>query len=72
MKLVFFKFFFWLRWVFCCCARAFSGCGEWGLFFVAVRGLFIEVASLCCGAQALGVWASVVVAYRLSSCGTRT
>ena len=25
----------------------------------------------CCGAQALGAWASVVVACRLSSCGTQ-
>ena len=30
----------------CCCARAFSGCGERGLLFVAVRGLPIAVASL--------------------------
>ena len=30
----------------CCCARAFSSCGERGLLFVAVRGLLIEVASL--------------------------
>ena len=30
----------------CCCARAFSSCGEWGLLFVAVRGLLIAVASL--------------------------
>ena len=29
-----------------CCARAFSSCGEWGLLFVAVRGLLIVVASL--------------------------
>ena len=29
-----------------CCARAFSSCGEWGLLFVAVRGLLIAVASL--------------------------
>ena len=29
-----------------CCARAFSSCGEWGLLFVAVRGLLIGVASL--------------------------
>ena len=29
-----------------CCARAFSGCGEWGLLFVAVCGLLIAVASL--------------------------
>ena len=45
-----------------CCARAFSSCGarasHCGGFF-------------CCGARALGVWASVVVARRLSSCGLR-
>ena len=28
-----------------CCARAFSGCGEWGLLFVAVHRLLIAVAS---------------------------
>ena len=28
------------------CAWAFSSCGEWGLFFVAVHGLLIAVASL--------------------------
>ena len=30
----------------CCCALAFSSCGEWGLLFVAVRGLLIATASL--------------------------
>ena len=30
----------------CCCAQAFSRCGERGLLFVAVRGLLIAVASL--------------------------
>ena len=50
----------------CCCAWAFSRCGEWWLLFVAVHGLLIVVASLCCGARALGVWASVVVAHGLS------
>ena len=55
--------------------------------FVAVRGLSIVVragATLrcsvwasycggfsCCGARALGVWASVVVARGLSSCGSQ-
>ena len=29
-----------------CCVCAFSSCGEWGLLFVAVRGLLIVVASL--------------------------
>ena len=28
------------------CARAFSSCGEWGLVFVVVLGLFVVVASL--------------------------
>ena len=53
-----------------CCARAFSSCRERGLLFIAVRGLLIAVASHC-GARALGAWASVVVARRLSSCGAR-
>ena len=30
----------------CCCMWAFSSCGEWGLLFIAVRGLLIAVASL--------------------------
>ena len=30
----------------CCCARAFSSCGEQGLLFVAVRRLLTVVASL--------------------------
>ena len=37
-----FIYLFWLR----CHARTFSGCSEWGLLFVAVRGLLIAVASL--------------------------
>ena len=37
-----------------CCMGAFSSCSEQGLLFVAVRGLLIVVASLCCGARALG------------------
>ena len=39
-----------------CCARAFSGYGEWGLLFVAVRGLLIAVASLvgCTGSGHVG------------------
>ena len=54
----------------CCCTRVFSSCGECGLLFVVVRWLLIAVASRC-GAQALGTWASVVVAHGLSSCGSR-
>ena len=47
--LIFFFFFFNLflaEFGLCCCARAFSSCGERGLLFVAVRGLLIAVASL--------------------------
>ena len=41
------KLFFYLAVLgLCCCARAFSSCSEWGLLSVAVRGLFIAVASL--------------------------
>ena len=39
-----------------CCTRAFSSCGEWGLLFVAVRGLLIAGASL-------------VPEHRLQACG---
>ena len=49
----------------------FSTSSEQGLLFVLVHGLLIAVAS-CCGAWALGAWASVVVAHRLSSCGLLT
>ena len=66
----FFLFYFWLHWVFVT-VWAFSSCGERGLLFVAVRRLLIAVASLRCGAWALGVRASVVVAHGLSSCGSR-
>ena len=67
-NLFIYLFYFCLCWV-CCCAWAFSSCGERGLLFVAVRGLLIAVT--CCRVQALGARASVVVARGLSSCGTR-
>ena len=39
------------------CMRAVSSCGEWGLLFVALRGLLIVVASLVAehGLQARGL-----------------
>ena len=40
-----------------------SSCSEQGILFVVVRGLLIAVASLCCGAWALGVLASIVVTW---------
>ena len=54
-----------------CCMWAFSSCRSWGLLFVVVRGLLIAVASLCCGAWALGTRVSVAAARGLSSCGSR-
>ena len=61
---------FWQRWV-CCCVRAFSSCGERGpLFCCGARASHCGGFSRC-RAQALGTWASVVVARGLSSCGSR-
>ena len=54
----------------CCCARAFSSCGEQGLLSVAVRGSVIAVASLVAEQAALGTQASVVAAHGLRSCGS--
>ena len=68
-KFIYLFIYLLLHWVFAA-ARSFSSCGEQGLLFVAVHGLRITVAS-CCGAWALGVQASVVVACGLSSCGAR-
>ena len=48
---VFFFFLIYLFYLFLaalglrCCAWAFSSCGEWGLLFIVLRGLLIEVAS---------------------------
>ena len=41
-----FIYLFWAALGLRCCARAFSGCSEQGLLFVAVCGLLIAVASL--------------------------
>ena len=62
----------------CCCARAFSSGGEWGLLSAAVRGLLIVVAFLVehrlrvCRLQYLQHEGSAVVAHGLRcsvSCG---
>ena len=37
--------YFWLQWVFIAACGLFSSCGEWGLLFIAMRGLLIAVAS---------------------------
>ena len=54
-----------------CCTRASSSCGERGLLFVAVHSFSHCSGFCCCGARALGTWASVVAACGLSSCGAR-
>ena len=45
-KFIYFIYLLLAALVLCCCARAFSSCGERGLLFVAVHGLLIAVASL--------------------------
>ena len=54
-----------------CCTWAFSSCGERGLLFIVVCGLFTAVDSLCFGAWALGIRTSVAAARGLSRCGLR-
>ena len=62
-------FIYWLRWVFVAARR---------LSLVAASGATLRCSAWashcggfsCCGAWALGTWASVVVARGLSSCGT--
>ena len=64
--------YLWLCWVFVAVCGLFSSCGEWGLLFIAVHGLLIAVASLVAEHKsALGERTSVVVAHRLSSCGSQ-
>ena len=45
------------------CARAFSSCGKWGPFFIAVRGPLTIVASLVAELR--------LQTRRLSNCGSR-
>ena len=59
----------------CCCARAFSSCGERGLLFIEVRGLLIgwllllwSAGSRCVGFIRCG---SRALEHRLNSCGAR-
>ena len=54
----------------CCCAWAFSSCGERGYSLLQVQASHCGGFS-CCRAWALGARASVVVAHGLSSCGAR-
>ena len=71
------RFFFFLIYFGCIGLWAVSSCGRWGLFFVAVRGLLIAVASLVSehrlqarGLQSLWHAGSVVVARGIQSAGS--
>ena len=44
--LIYLFIYFWLCWVFVAAHGLFSSCSEWGLLFLAVRGLLVVVASL--------------------------
>ena len=66
---IYFVLFFLAALGFRCCARVVSSHGEQGLLFVMV--LLTAVASLVAEHGLLGVQVSVVVARRLSSCGSR-
>ena len=68
----FFLFFFFSDLALHCCVQTFSSCGKWGLLFLVVRGLLIVEAFLLAEHGLLSVWASAVVAHRLScskACG---
>ena len=62
--------YFWLRWAFV---------AVHGLSLVAASGATLRCGAQashcggfsCCGARAVGAWASVVVAHGLSSCGSQ-
>ena len=54
-----------------CCSLAFSSCGERGLLYRCGAWASHCGGFSCCGAQALGTWASVVSARGLSSCGSQ-
>ena len=54
----------------CCCSRAFSSCIQQELLSSCGAQASHCGGFSCCGARALGRWASVVVAPMLSSTGS--
>ena len=54
-----------------CCMRAFSSWQRAGATLCCGARASQCSGFSCCGAQALGAWASVVVARGFSSCGSR-
>ena len=63
--MLFYFIFGGLLWVFVAAHGLFSGSGEWGLLFVALRGLLIAVASLAAQSTGSRHAGSVVVARQL-------
>ena len=62
--------YFWLHWVFVAAHGFLYLRGAGAALSCGARASHCGGFS-CCGARALGTWASVVVALRLSSCGLR-
>ena len=60
---------FWLRWVFVAVHRLSLVAASGATLHCGVRASHCGGFS-CCGAQALGPWASVVAAHGLGSCGS--
>ena len=56
----------------CCCVQAFSSSWEWGPLFDWHPRASPCTGAPCCGAYALRAWASVAVAWGLSSSGVKT
>ena len=54
-----------------CCAWVFSSYREQGLLFISGARASHCGGLSCCGARAVGAWASVAVARGLSSCGSQ-
>ena len=73
-NIFFFSIYFWMHWVFIAVRGLFSSCGEWELLCCGARASHCGGFS-CCGARALGSWASVVAglaaAQHLGSSRTR-
>ena len=57
----------------CCCAQAFSSCGEWRLLFTVVQGLLTVVASFIAEytLQGLGFRNCGMLAQQLQLMGSR-
>ena len=63
---MYFFFFFWLHWVFCCFAQIFSSCSELGLLFVPVhRLLLIAMVSFVAEHRLISLRALVIAVCRL-------